>query len=46
MIAERFSGNKKIIESDSIYLYSPDDDLILSFMFKEKDFDVKKAMLY
>lgn len=40
MIVERFSGNKKIIESDSVYLCSPDDDLILSFMFKERDFDV------
>lgn len=41
MIAERFSGNRKIIESDSVYLYSKDDELVLCFMFKEKNFDVK-----
>ena len=40
MIAERFSGNRKIIESDTVYLYRQDDDLTLSFMFKEKDFDI------
>lgn len=40
MIAERFSGNRKIIESDTVYLYGQDDELILSFMFKEKDFDI------
>lgn len=40
MIVERFSGKRKIIETDSVYLYSPDDDLILSFIFKERDFDV------
>lgn len=41
MIAERFSGNRKIIESDSLYLYNPNDDLVLSFLFKERGFDVK-----
>ncbi|KAI4446166.1 hypothetical protein C823_000684 [Eubacterium plexicaudatum ASF492] len=41
MILERFIGNRKIIESDSVYLYNPDDDLVLSFLFKELGFDVK-----
>lgn len=41
MIAERFSGNKKIIESDSIYLYNANDDLTLSFLYKEASFETK-----
>lgn len=46
MIAERFSGNRKIIESDSVYLYNPDDDLVLSFLFKDLGFDVKICFSY
>lgn len=40
MIVERFSGNRKIIEADTAYLYGQDDDLTVSFMFKERDFDI------
>lgn len=40
MIVERFSGNRKIIEADTVYLYGQDDDLTVSFMFKERDFDI------
>lgn len=41
MITERFSGNRKIIESDSVYLYNPNDDLVLSFLYKESSFEAK-----
>lgn len=41
MITERFSGNRKIIESDSVYLYNPNDDLVLSFLYKESSFETK-----
>lgn len=46
MIVEKFSGNKKIIESDSVYLYNASDDLTLSFLFKELGFDVKISFSY
>lgn len=46
MIVERFCGNRKIIESDSVYLYNPNDELVLCFMFREKDFDVKIRFEY
>lgn len=46
MIAEIFSGNRKIIESDSVYLYDLEDVLTLCFMFKEKNFDVKISCTY
>lgn len=41
MIAEMFSGNRKIIESDSVYLYNANDDLTLSFLYKEASFETK-----
>lgn len=46
MILERFSGNRKIVESDSVYLYNPNDDLVLSFLFKERGFDVRISFSY
>lgn len=46
MIAEIFSGNRKVIESDSVYLYDLEDELTLHFMFKEKSFDAKISYAY
>lgn len=46
MIAEIFSGNRKIIESDSVYLYDLEDELTLCFMFKEKSFNAGISFTY